>query len=104
MRKIYPPNLAASDAVRARKDVIVNVLVSDAKTPVSVLINASARTKAMVEKDAMDDIWVSRSRRMRPVQRPRPCFLGSLLVAVEAQIRARRGSDNGIALQASGKA
>jgi hypothetical protein len=58
MRKIYPPNLVANDAARARRDVIANVLASDAKMPVSALISASARTKAMVARDDMDDIWV----------------------------------------------
>jgi hypothetical protein len=65
MRRISPLNLVANDAERARRDAIVNVLVSDAKMLVSALINASARTKAMAARAATDATWAFPSRRTR---------------------------------------
>ena len=65
MRKIFLPSLVASDAERARKDVIVNVLASDAEMLGSVLISASARTREMVARAVMDAIWAFLSRRMK---------------------------------------
>ena len=58
MKKISHLSPVASAAARARKVVIVNDHANDARMPVSVQINVSAKTKAMVARVAMDAIWV----------------------------------------------
>jgi hypothetical protein len=63
-KKTSLPNLVASDAARARRVVIVKDHVNAAKMPDSVLISASVKMKAMVEKVVMDDTWVFLLRRM----------------------------------------
>lgn len=74
---IYPANPVVSDAARARKVVTDNDRASAAKTLVSAPMAASARTRAMAGRGAMDVIWASRLRshlRRRPRWHRHPCM------------------------------
>jgi len=92
MRRIFHPSLVASDAGRARKDVIVNVHVSDVKTLDSALINVLVKMKGMVGRDDMDVTWVFLSRKTSFWPR-QALFQAYLLVGKVAQIRATRERD-----------
>jgi len=92
MRRIFHPSLVASDAGRARKDVIVNVHASDVKTLDSALISVSVKTKGMAERDDMDVTWVFLSRKTSFRLR-QALFQAYLLVGKVAQIKARRERD-----------
>lgn len=96
MKKICLPNLAAKDAARARRDVIVSVHVNDVKMLDSAPISVSARMKEMAAKVGTDAIWAFLSRKTNSVWRRTSSRLAYLLELRLVRIRARRENDSSL--------